>query len=93
MSIEMFWGSGSGPSWRVLLTLTVKKLAFDSHLLQFSKTANLVLELRGHFLASLSDDGGNAAVRDAFGVVDGVGLCAITTPAPMTASRPPVQPQ
>jgi glutathione S-transferase len=36
MSIEIFWGSGSGPAWRVLLTLGVKGLPFESHLLTFS---------------------------------------------------------
>lgn len=37
MAIEIFWGSGSGPSWRVLLALAFKKLPFESHLLSFSK--------------------------------------------------------
>jgi glutathione S-transferase len=37
MAIELFWGSGSGPSWRVLLALAVKKVPFESRLLSFSK--------------------------------------------------------
>jgi glutathione S-transferase len=34
--IEVFWGSGSQPSWRVLLALEVKRLPYKSHLLSFS---------------------------------------------------------
>jgi glutathione S-transferase len=37
MSIEFYWGSGSPYSWRVLLALEFKRLAYESHLLQFSK--------------------------------------------------------
>jgi glutathione S-transferase len=37
MAIELFWGSGSPFSWRVLLTLEVKGLEYQSRLLQFSK--------------------------------------------------------
>ncbi len=37
MAIEIYWGSGSPYSWRVLLALEYKRLAYDSHLLQFSK--------------------------------------------------------
>jgi glutathione S-transferase len=37
MTIEVYWGSGSGPSWRVLLALAIKKIPFESHLLSFSK--------------------------------------------------------
>lgn len=37
MAIEIYWGSGSPYSWRVLLALDYKRLAYDSHLLQFSK--------------------------------------------------------
>lgn len=37
MAIEIYWGSGSPYSWRVLLALEHKRLAYDSHLLQFSK--------------------------------------------------------
>ncbi|MFO0675783.1 MAG: glutathione S-transferase family protein [Polyangiaceae bacterium] len=37
MAIEVFWGSGSGPAWRVLLTLAVKNVPYESRLLSFSK--------------------------------------------------------
>jgi len=37
MAIELYWGSGSPFAWRVMLTLEVKGLAYDSKLLEFSK--------------------------------------------------------
>ena len=37
MALELYWGSGSGPSWRVQLALAIKKLPYESHLLSFSK--------------------------------------------------------
>jgi glutathione S-transferase len=37
MAIEVYWASGSPFSWRVLLALEVKRLPYESHLLQFSK--------------------------------------------------------
>ena len=37
MAIEVYWGSGSPYSWRVLLALEHKGLAYTSHLLQFSR--------------------------------------------------------
>ncbi len=37
MAYEVYWGSGSPYSWRVLLALTVKGVPFDSKLLQFSR--------------------------------------------------------
>lgn len=37
MAIEIYWGSGSPYSWRVLLALEYKRIAYDSHPLQFSK--------------------------------------------------------
>jgi len=37
MALEVFWGSGSPYSWRVLLALEYKRLPYVSHLLQFSK--------------------------------------------------------
>lgn len=30
MSLEIYWGSGSPFAWRVLLTLEVKRLQYDS---------------------------------------------------------------
>ena len=37
MAIDVYWGSGSPYSWRVLLALEYKRLPYTSHLLQFSK--------------------------------------------------------
>jgi glutathione S-transferase len=37
MPIDVYWGSGSPYAWRVLLALEHKRLAYTSHLLQFSK--------------------------------------------------------
>lgn len=37
MAIEFYWGSGSSYCWRVQLALEHKRLAYNSHLLQFSK--------------------------------------------------------
>lgn len=38
MAIELYWGSGSPFAWRVMLTLEVKGLKYESKLLEFSKT-------------------------------------------------------
>jgi len=37
MALEIFWGSGSPFSWRVLLGAELKGLAYESRLLEFSK--------------------------------------------------------
>jgi len=37
MALELYWGSGSPYSWRVLLALEYKRLPYESRLLQFSK--------------------------------------------------------
>ena len=37
MTLEVYWGSGSPPAWRVLLTLEAKKIPYVSRLLQFTK--------------------------------------------------------
>ena len=37
MALEVYWASGSPFSWRVLLTLEVKQLPYQSKLLTFSK--------------------------------------------------------
>jgi glutathione S-transferase len=37
MTIEVIWGSGSPYAWRVLLTLEVKGLSYESRLIQFSR--------------------------------------------------------
>jgi glutathione S-transferase len=40
MAIELYWGSGSPFAWRVMLTLEVKGLKYESKLLEFSKGEN-----------------------------------------------------
>jgi glutathione S-transferase len=52
MPIDVYWGSGSPYSWRVLLALEHKRLEWRSHLLQFSKQEHkspqmLALNFRG----------------------------------------------
>jgi glutathione S-transferase len=52
MSIDVYWGSGSPYSWRVLLALEHKRLEWRSHLLQLSKQEHkspqmLALNFRG----------------------------------------------
>ncbi len=37
MALELYWGSGSPYSWRVMLALEHKRLPYASHLLEFSK--------------------------------------------------------
>jgi glutathione S-transferase len=37
MAIDLYWGSGSPYSWRVLLALELKGVPYESHVLQFSK--------------------------------------------------------
>jgi glutathione S-transferase len=37
MTLEVIWGSGSPYAWRVLLTLEVKGLGYESRLIQFSR--------------------------------------------------------
>ena len=60
MAIELYWGSGSPFAWRVMLTLEVKGLAYESKLLEFSKgdhktAAYLQLNPRGK-VPTLKDD-------------------------------------
>jgi glutathione S-transferase len=45
MSIEVFWGSGSPYSWRVLLALEFKRLRYESHLLDLSKQEHKSAEM------------------------------------------------
>ncbi len=40
MALEVYWGSGSPFAWRVLLTLEVKQLPYQSHLISFSQQEN-----------------------------------------------------
>jgi glutathione S-transferase len=61
MAIELYWGSGSPFAWRVMLTLEVKGLAYESKLLEFSKgehktPAYLQLNPRGK-VPTLRDSG------------------------------------
>jgi glutathione S-transferase len=37
MTLELYWGSGSPFAWRVMLTLEVKNLVYQSNLLEFSR--------------------------------------------------------
>jgi glutathione S-transferase len=37
MALELYWGSGSPFAWRVMLTLEVKNLVYQSTLLEFSR--------------------------------------------------------
>ncbi len=37
MALELYWGSGSPYSWRVMLALEYKRLPYVSHLLDFSR--------------------------------------------------------
>jgi len=61
MAMELYWGSGSPFAWRVMLTLEVKGLAYESKLLEFSKgehktPAYLQLNPRGK-VPTLKDNG------------------------------------
>jgi glutathione S-transferase len=61
MAIEVFWGSGSPFAWRVLLALEVKRLPYESHLLEFSQRdhktpAYIALNPRGQ-VPTLRDGG------------------------------------
>jgi len=40
MALEVYWGSGSPYAWRVLLTLEVKHLKYESKILEFSRQQN-----------------------------------------------------
>ena len=61
MAIDVYWGSGSPFSWRVLLALEYKRLPYVSHLLQFDLQEHkaprmLAMNPRGR-LPVLVDDG------------------------------------
>jgi len=45
MAIDMYWGSGSAYSWRVLQALEFKRLTYNSHLLDLSKQEHLSPEM------------------------------------------------
>ena len=60
MAIELYWGSGSPFAWRVMLTLELKRLPYESKLLEFSKQEHktpqyLQLNPRGK-VPTLKDD-------------------------------------
>ena len=61
MALELYWGSGSPFAWRVMLTLEIKKLVYQSNLLEFSRgdhkaPAFLKLNPRGKVPALKDDD-------------------------------------
>ena len=61
MAIDLYWGSGSPFSWRVLLALEYKRLPYVSHLLQFSRQEHkspqiLAMNFRGR-VPILKDNG------------------------------------
>ena len=61
MALELYWGSGSPFAWRVMLTLEVKRLTYQSRLLEFSKgdhkaPAFLKLNPRGKVPVLKEDD-------------------------------------
>jgi glutathione S-transferase len=61
MAITFYWGSGSPPSWRAMLALEHKKLAYDSRLLSFAagdlkKPEYLAINPRGK-VPAIVDDG------------------------------------
>jgi glutathione S-transferase len=71
MAIELYWGSGSPFAWRVMLTLEVKGLAYESKLLEFSKNehktpAYLRLNPRGK-VPTLKD--GNYVVYESLAIM------------------------
>src|SRR6266576_52059 len=37
MTVEIYWGSGSPYAWRVLLAAELKRIPYESKLLEFSK--------------------------------------------------------
>jgi len=60
MAIELYWGSGSPFAWRVMLTLELKRLPYESKLLEFFKQEHktpqyLQLNPRGK-VPTLKDD-------------------------------------
>lgn len=57
--MEIFWGSGSGPSWRVLLAAAIKKVPYESRLLSFQKR-----EHKSDEMLSINPRGKVPALRD-----------------------------
>ncbi|MFT3774339.1 MAG: glutathione S-transferase family protein [Minicystis sp.] len=59
MALEVFWASGSTPAWRVLLTLVVKGVPWDSHEIRLTRRE----QRRPDFLA-VNPRGKVPAIRD-----------------------------
>jgi glutathione S-transferase len=59
MALEVFWGSGSGPAWRVLLALAIKGVPYESKLLSFAKR-----EHKSDEILAISARGKVPVVRD-----------------------------
>jgi glutathione S-transferase len=60
MTLDIYWGSGSGPAWRVLLAAGIKGIPFNSHQLSFSdrehkSDAFLAINPRGQVPAIVHD--------------------------------------
>jgi glutathione S-transferase len=45
MAMTLYWTSGSCPSWRVMFLLELKRLAYDSRILEFSKREHKSAEM------------------------------------------------
>ncbi|WP_437807338.1 glutathione S-transferase N-terminal domain-containing protein [Sorangium sp. So ce1078] len=58
-ALEVYWGSGSPPAWRVLLLLAVKGVPYESKLLQLSKD-----EQKAPAYMAVSPRGKVPAIRD-----------------------------
>ena len=89
MSIDVYWGSGSPFSWRVLLALELKRLPYANHLLQFSKQEHkspqmLSLNFRGR-VPVLKD--GDYVVFESLAVLFYLDR-KYPTPAPLFGSSP-----
>ena len=57
--IELFWGSGSGPAWRVMLGLAHKGIAYEANQLQFSKG-----DTRSDWFKAINPRGKVPTIRD-----------------------------
>ena len=70
MALEVFWGSGSGPAWRVLLALAIKGVPYESRLLSFSKAEHKAPEL-----LAISQRGKVPIIRDGdFGLSESLAI-------------------
>src|SRR5688572_24596717 len=70
MSLEFFWGSGSCNSWRVHLALEIKKVPYQSRLLELSKR-----EQKSDDYLAINPRGKVPAIRDgAFTLYESVAI-------------------